>query len=167
MAQQIPVRSRLSQGLIAFPAALPYGQGQGAVRIGFLDVPYDPAQPLVRKIAVLASLKDKGPKAQAVALPAALQDLLLPEAVALRLTVAPADPAVIAVVSAIVRKFNEAPDVDPVPEDPVPDPGGQPGGMGRRLRASFLQHKAPLLRREHSSFHKPVQKRKTGLLPVP
>ena len=72
---------------------------------------YDVTDPLVRKIRILTALQHKGPKTQVVTGHAAFQDLLFRKPVPLRLLVAPADPAVIAVVFTVAADLDQPPDI--------------------------------------------------------
>ena len=110
VAEQVPVGPGLFQQAVALLAALPHGKGDGAVRPALLDGPDHGAQALVGEPGVLSALEHKGAESQPIARLAAGEDLLLAQAVALGLGVAPADAAVVAVVFAEVGKLNQPPD---------------------------------------------------------
>ena len=56
MAQKIAVRPRFPELLVRFLLLLPDGQGDGAVRMLRLDLPYERAHPLIGIIRVLPAL---------------------------------------------------------------------------------------------------------------
>ena len=128
VAQQVPVRSCREVSLIAGPVLLADGERHRAVGIPGLDRANQAGDAPVGEIRVLPALEHKGPKSQLVSGPAALQNLLFCQAVAGSAAVVPADTAVIAVVFTVIGKFDEAPDVDLVSENPMldfPGPGKQ------------------------------------------
>lgn len=121
MAQKIAVRARVKPFLIGFPVLFPHREGQGAVGEFSLDGPDQLRDPLPRKPGILAALEHKGPKAETVARFTAPQNLLPGQAVAAAIAVAPPDAAVVAVVAAVIGKFNEAANEDFFSIDPIPD----------------------------------------------
>ena len=120
LPQKIPLRSGIKIRLIALPAFLPDGQGNGAVRMVSMDLRYQLAHPLIGIPRILAPLQHKGAEAQLAALPAAVQNLLLAQPIAPGVLITPADAAVIAVVLADVGELDEPPEIDLMTVDPVP-----------------------------------------------
>ena len=111
MPEQITVCPCIKKPLVAFFGPLPQGKGYGTVRIAAADLADNLYHPVIIKIRVFPSLKDKCPEAQLIALPAAGEDLVPCEPVAVKLAVIPPDPAIETVVFAIVGKLDESPDV--------------------------------------------------------
>ena len=110
--EQVALRPGPEKGLIALPGPLSDGEGHRAVGVPGPDLRDQVADPLIRIIRVLSPLQDQGPKAQPVAVFTAAKDPVPVQAVAVRLPVGPADAAVIAVVFTIVRKLDQAAQVD-------------------------------------------------------
>lgn len=130
VAEEIPVCPGLKEALVAGPAPLPQGESQGTVGPPGLDLLDERAENLIGEVAVLPPLKDKGAKAQGIALLAAVQNVLGGQAVAVTVRVAFANAAVEAVVFAQIADFNEAAGIDLVAIDflaqgpPLPPPAG-------------------------------------------
>jgi hypothetical protein len=107
MPEQITVRPGAVQGFIACTAPLPNREGYGmAGEFG----PYgrdNIRHAFIGKIGVFPALEDKGFKAQTVPDPAAVKDLSFTEPVSLRSLIAPPDPAVEAVIFAVIGKFDK------------------------------------------------------------
>ena len=69
----------------------------------------------IRIKGVLPALKDKGPKAKPFPVLTAGQDLLIRQPVAIRVLIAASDPAIIAVIFTIVRKFDQPTQINSIP----------------------------------------------------
>ena len=108
VAEQVAVCPGVIEGLVICPRHLPQGEGHGAVGVVGFDGPKEPAHAGNGKGPVLAALENEGAKAQPVALGAAGENILVRQAVAVAVLVRPADAAVVAVVFAVVCKFNDA-----------------------------------------------------------
>ena len=108
VAQKVPVGTRPEHGLVLIPLHLSDRQGHRAVAVLFLDSAYDIGHHLRRKVPVLTALQDDRPESELVTRVGARKDLLLGEPVAVKVLVIAADPAVVAVVPADVRKFNKS-----------------------------------------------------------
>ena len=121
VAKQVSVGTCLKISLIACPVLFADGQGDGTVRMICLDAADQAAQPVIRKILILASLEYKGPKAQLIACPAACQYFLRRQSIPGSLPVITPDTAVIAVVSTEIGKLNQTADKDLLTIDGFPD----------------------------------------------
>ncbi len=106
MAQEVAVGAGLEEALVALLGTFADGKGNGAVGVGAFDGSDDIFQFILGEITILPALKHEGAKAKAVPLAAAFQDFLLGQAVAFGMWVAPADAAVIAVIFAVICKFD-------------------------------------------------------------
>ena len=72
------------------------------------NFPHDGNNPFIRKVRIFAALQNNGPKSQLISLVAAGEDLLLAQAVSLRVFIPASDTAIIAVVLTVVRKLDQA-----------------------------------------------------------
>ncbi len=72
-------------------------------------------------IAILAALQDEGAKAKFIAGSAAGEDVFLGKAIAADIGIALSDSAVIAIIFAIVGKFDQSTDVDVISVIMMPD----------------------------------------------
>ena len=115
VAQKIAVCLGVKKRLITFPGAFADGKGHCAVWEFFFDRTHDLTDFFIGKPKILSALEDESAKAQLISGPAAGKNLLLCQTVAFCLTIAGADTAVIAVISAVVGKFNESADPYLVP----------------------------------------------------
>ena len=102
MAQQIAVRTRVEQGLIAFAAAFAQRKGHGAVGVARFERFDQRHEHRVGEKRILPALQHKGAKAEVIALIGALQDLLRRQPVAFDIPVASPDAAVQTIVFADV-----------------------------------------------------------------
>ena len=121
VAEKIAVRARVKPFLVSHPVLFSHRKGQGAVGELSLDGPDQLRDPLPVKPGVLAALEHEGPKSKTITRFTAAENLLLGQSVAAAIAVAPPDAAVVAVIAAVIGKFNETADEDPFPVDPVPD----------------------------------------------
>jgi len=81
------------------------------------------------------------PKTQFVSVPAAVQDILRGQAIPVSPVITSSDAAVIAVIFAVICKFNQPPDENFPPIDGMPDrPGAFKKIFGQRLGASIDQN---------------------------
>lgn len=109
VAQQIAVCAGTEKRRIA--GFFPLANGKGDARPE--SVPYlrdNLTYTLFREICVLATLQNKRPESQRIALCTAGEDILPAQPIPLYLSVAPADAAVIAVVPAVVGELDQSPD---------------------------------------------------------
>ena len=106
--QQIAPRTGIVIALIALARFLPDRKRDAAVRMLRSNRGDQFADFVIGVIGILAALQDKCPVAERIALFAAVENLLICQAVALCMAVARADAAVIAVVFAVVRKLDQA-----------------------------------------------------------
>ena len=120
MPQKITVCPSFFVSTVAFFGFLAYGKRQGTVRIHFFDLADQCDQFFICIISILPTLEDKGTESQFIAFFAACKDIFFCQAVALGVSVAPADPAVIAVIFAVVGKLNQATYIDLVSIDLLP-----------------------------------------------
>ena len=110
--EKIAVRPGVEEALEAFARQFSDRQRDCAVRPGGMDLGNDLRHPVLVKPAVLPALQDEGAESQTVSALAAGEDLLLCEAVADRVLIAPAYAAVEAVVSAVIGKFDQPAYID-------------------------------------------------------
>ena len=110
VAQQIPVRAGIEKRLIRLARFFADRERDGAVGILRADAPDKSIDFFIRPPAVFAALQDERAVAEAIALFAAAQNFVLRQPVARKTSVRAADAAVVAVVFAVVRKFNDAPE---------------------------------------------------------
>lgn len=112
VAEQIAVGSCLPVGSIAFPRFFSHGEGDSAFRELRFDAADDAAKTFIGEVGILTALHDKGAEAQLPALPAAGENFLFGQTVAVGMAVSTANSAVIAVIFTVIGKFNESTDVD-------------------------------------------------------
>ena len=112
MAQQIPIGTSGKKLFIAFPTAFPYGKGDGAVGMIFSNGRYQMAQTIIVIPHILAALEHKCAKSQGITSTARLQNFFFRQTVSLRLSVAFADTAIIAIIFADVGNFHQSTDID-------------------------------------------------------
>ena len=112
VAEQIPVCAGFIEPPVAFAGSLADRKGDGTVGELIPDLRDDLTEPVICEVSVLAALQDEGAEAQSVSKIAAGEDVLFRQPVALRVGVAPADAAVVAVVFTVVCKFDQPADVD-------------------------------------------------------
>jgi hypothetical protein len=108
------------------------------------------------KIEILAPLKDKGAKSQQISLVAAVQNLLFGKPVSLRLLVGSANPAVEAVISAIVGKLDQTAKKNLFSIVLVPHFGRFPVQIGCLFLGHRRQQSPHLLSGKGLFFTKPV-----------
>ncbi len=108
VAQQVAVGSGLAEAAEAVVASFTKRERDGAVGKLPLDVAHDVAHNIVGKPGILAALQHKGAEAELAPRAAAVENLLLAEAVALHRQVAAPYSAVEAVVLAVVADFDKA-----------------------------------------------------------
>ena len=109
MPQQVSISTSLEILLVAFSAFFSNGKGYSAIRILFLDTANNMTHSSICEIFVLSTLEYKGAKAQSVAFLTAGKNFFLRKAIAFSQLVASADTAIIAVIFAVVGKFNKSP----------------------------------------------------------
>ena len=144
MAQKIPVRPGFFKQSVAFFLLFSYGQRNGTPGKFLADSPYDLCHSLIVEIRIFSTLKDKCTKSQFVSRPAAVQDLFPGQPVPGGVSVASADPAVIAVVFTVIGKFNKSPDKDPFSIDTVSQIRGPSFQFLSPLFAAAFQEDPPL-----------------------
>ena len=121
MTQKIPVCSGLSESSVTLHRAFPYGQGHSTLRIFLFYSADDPLHPFVVVIRIFPSLQYKGPESQLIAIFTAGKDFLFCQPVALRIPVAPANTAVIAVIFTVIGKLNKTSGINFIPIIFLPD----------------------------------------------
>ena len=119
MAEQIAIRSCIVIALITFPALFADGQGNGTVRILLFYGRYQSAYFLICEERIFTALQHKGSKPQCVSRLTTIQDFFLCQPVAIHFWVAVPDTAIVAVIFAVVRKFDQAPDKDLIAVNPA------------------------------------------------
>ena len=102
LPEQIPLCSGIVIGLILAEAFLPDGKRDRAVRMPVSDLADDAADILCRIGKILPALQDKCSKSEFISCITAGDDLILRQTVPVSQPVAPPDPAVVAVISAVV-----------------------------------------------------------------
>src|SRR5699024_5214238 len=145
MPEEIAAGSGIKETLICLPGQFSDGQGDCTVWPGTMDFGDDLRHPFFSEPSVLSALKDKGPESQPVSCITAGKNLLFCEAVADCIPVAPAYAAVIAVVPAVIGKFDEPADIDAVPVVPDPDFAGLGKQILGKLRRASPDQPDPLL----------------------
>ena len=145
VAEQITVRAGLTEPPVAFAGALADRKGDGAVGKLMSDLRDDLTEPVICEIPVLSALQDEGTEAQSVSKMAAGQDVLFRQPVALRVGVALADAAVVAVVFTVVCKFDQPADVDIVSVMEMADVPRQFKKMFRSARCALPDDGDPLV----------------------
>ena len=108
MPQQIPVRACVKHSLIAVFVPLSDRKRERGIRMSFLDPSYDPDHPFIRIIRIFSSLQHNRPESELISRVRTRNDLVFRQAVSLRVAVAGADPAVSAVIPAVIGIFNQA-----------------------------------------------------------
>ena len=114
MPQQIAVRPGVKQTLIAFPASFTQRQRDGAIRKLPLDGAEQIAENLVGKPGIFTALQNEGAKSKRPAFPAAEQNLIRAQTVALCAAIAATNAAIETVVFAPTADLNETAGVDRV-----------------------------------------------------
>ena len=108
MTQKIPIRTGIIKRLIALAIAFAQREGDGTVRVFLPNCAHKRNHSLIGEIRVLSALQHKGAKAERVSLLAALKDLLNTQPIPLRILIAAANAAVIAIISADVCEFDQS-----------------------------------------------------------
>ena len=157
MAQQIPPGSGLVPEAVDRLLPLPQGEGHGAVGIPGRDGRHGLGHRFRREARVLAALEDEGPKAPPVARLAAGENLLLRQPVAADPVIIPAKAAVIAVVFTDVGPLDQAPDIDLIPEPPLPLRPGQVKELRPVQAVPAGQQLPPLFLGEAAGFQQGLQ----------
>ena len=121
VAEKVSVCSGLKEPSVTLSGKFPDGKSDRAVRKTLPDSGDDICHPVFREPSVLAALEDKGAEAETVSVFAAGKNLIFGQSVADRVFIAFAYAAVIAVVPAVVGKFDQPPDIDVL--SVVTDPG--------------------------------------------
>ena len=114
MPQEIAVCTRVKVCLIARARLFADGERDGAVGIALADRGDDGADLVVGIVGILAALQDKGAESERIALAAAGEDVHQLQPVAGGVPVSVPDAAVVAVVFAVVGKFDESAHIDRV-----------------------------------------------------
>ena len=96
--------------------------------------------PFIPEISILASLQDKGPETKLPALLTAGKNVLLRQAVPVRIRITAADPAVITVVPAVIGKLNQSTDIYIMPVNRL--------RHGSRLLCGIISERIVLIRRK-------------------
>ena len=107
MAKKIAVGSREKILFVRCSRLLSYGKGYGTIRKCFLDGLHNLNNLLIRKIGIFPTLQNKSAKSEAIAFLTAGKNLFLAKPIALHFLIAPLYSAVVAIVLAIVCKFDE------------------------------------------------------------
>ena len=102
LPEQIPLCPGIVIGLILAAAFLPDGKRDRAVRMPVSDLADDAADVRCRIGKILPALQDKCSKAEFISCITAGDDLILRQTVPVSQPVAPPDPAVVTVISAVV-----------------------------------------------------------------
>ena len=110
---------------------------QGTIRISFFYLIDQIGKSFLRKISILASLQHKGPEAQIVSLPAAMENILFCKTVPGCIFIASSDTTVIAVIFAVIGEFDQTSDKNPVSVDFFPNFPCQISGVPFRFLVSF------------------------------
>ena len=150
--QQVAVGTGVKICLIALSGLLSDRQGNGTVRMLFLDAADQPADLLVREERILPALQDNGPEAQPVPPVRAVQDLFFCQPVPVRAAVGPADPAVIAVIAAPVGEFNQSAQIDCLSVDRFPHFSGAGVQQFFLIRRQFADQGTQICRRQSPVF---------------
>ena len=110
--QQKAVRPCRKIRFIFFPFPLPDGKRNRTIGVFLTHRTDNMRHFFLRKIQILAALQNEGTKAEGIPLFTAGKDFLLRQPIAFQSFVPSADTAVIAVISAIIRKFNQPSNID-------------------------------------------------------
>ena len=121
MPEQVAVRARFPEDAVTLPGTLADGERDGAVRPAGTDRSDNVCKTFIRIPPVFAALEHKGTESQFVSVRAAVKDLFFRQPVALCVRIAFPDPAVIAVISAVISKLDQPPDVHVMPVMPDAD----------------------------------------------
>ena len=106
--QQIPVCPGLKIHLITLFFTLSHREGHGTVRMYGLDCFYDMAQIQIRIMGIFPTLQHKSAIPQFVTFFCTLQDVFLGQAISLSLCIAFSDTTVVAIIPAVICKFDQA-----------------------------------------------------------
>ncbi len=112
MPQKVTVCPRIVQPLVRCAASFAYRKRNGAVWKASFNSRYYSAQAFICEKHVFPTLEHKRAKAKPVAFFAALHDIAFAKSVPPRFFIVPLQPAVIAVVFAVARKFYEAAEIN-------------------------------------------------------
>jgi hypothetical protein len=127
MPKEIPVRPCVKKPLIYVAFSLPDGKRDRHIGKTLTDRVDDLTEVIVRKSRILPALEDKRAEAEIISLFTAFEDLIIREAVPVKLPVVPADAAVPAVIPAIICKFDEPAEINIVAVNGIrPDPRRAP-----------------------------------------
>jgi len=143
--QQIAVGTSIIESFIA-PVRL-FTDGQCDRTIG-ISGPYcldNVNHPAIIEIPVFSALQDKGVKSQPVSGSTAIENLSFGKPVAVDLPVTFADAAVITVIPAVIRVFDQPPDINVMVIMTVPDLTGAGKQVIGGLRRTVTDDLAPLL----------------------
>jgi hypothetical protein len=110
VAQQIPVRTRIVEPLIALSTSLTERECNGTVGISRLYLSDDSAHPLIIEIRVLSALQNERPKAKRIPFVTAREYLVGRQSIALTLSVTAAYSAIATVVFAYITYLDKPTD---------------------------------------------------------
>ena len=105
--QQIAVGARVKIRLVAVARLFAHRQGDGAIGISGANRRHNGAKAIIGKIRVLAALQHKGAKPQPVSFGTAGENLVIAQPVAGGTAVTAANSAIIAIVFAVIGKFDQ------------------------------------------------------------
>ena len=108
MSKQVSVRSRFFPQSVCFFRMFSYRQCDRTLRIQRPYLPDNLRQFFICIIWILAALQHKCPKAKFIAIGTAVKYLLFRQTIALCISVAISNSAIIAVIPAIIGKFNQS-----------------------------------------------------------
>ena len=111
MTEQIAVCTHVMEQLVALSGFFTNGECERTVRKTSFDCPDEYGHPLVREPCIFASLQDKGTKTKTVTGLTAIQYFVFGKTIPGNRSIAAANSAVITVISAVIGKFNQSPDL--------------------------------------------------------
>ena len=112
--EQISVCPCIKKSLVTLPLLFPHRECHRTVTV-FLFYGHDQlCDPVIRIPGVLAPLEHKGPEPKGITFPAALHNFFPAQTVTFRPAVSFSDPAVVAVVFAVIGKLDQSSDVNAV-----------------------------------------------------
>lgn len=116
VAKQVTIHPCITPPAVHLPVAFPHRQRDGMSGELRAELAHQFFNPILILFPVFSALQDKSPEAEPCPLPATIEYLLLRQTVARGETVGTTKPAIIAVVAAPRRDFNESANEYPVPE---------------------------------------------------
>ena len=112
MTKKITIYSRLKILFIGLSGLFPDGQGNCTVGVSFPYRRNNVYDSLIRKIGILSPLHHERPKTQSIPFLTTGKNLFLGKAITLHLAIVSLDSAIMAVILAKVRKFNQPSRID-------------------------------------------------------